>query len=301
MHPSLSIMAFTASAGAGYGLLALLGAFGALGLLPAGRGVAALALALVLIAAGLLASLLHLGRPERAWRAVSQWRSSWLSREGVAALLTFVPAGLFGLGLLGWLPAWAGVACGLFAAAGGIVTVCCTAMIYASLKPIRQWHNQWVLPAYLALSLMSGALLLGGFLGPPVAPLTLVLIAAGWAVKEGYWRFIAATPAASTPESATGLPGHVRLLEAPHTEDSFLLREMGFRVARRHAARLRGIARLAAFLLPALLTAVAWAADSTLPLLLAIPPAALGLAAERWLFFAEARHTVTLYYGAARV
>ena len=35
----------------------------------------ALALALLLITAGLLSSLKHLGRPERAWRALSQWRS----------------------------------------------------------------------------------------------------------------------------------------------------------------------------------------------------------------------------------
>jgi DMSO reductase anchor subunit len=31
---------------------------------------------------------------------------------------------------------------------------------------------------------------------------------------------------------------------------------------------------------------------------LAVASAALGLVVERWLFFAEAKHTVTLYYGA---
>ena len=57
-------------------------------------------IALVLITAGLLSSTAHLGRPERAWRAFSQWRTSWLSREGVAAVFTYVPAGLFALGAL---------------------------------------------------------------------------------------------------------------------------------------------------------------------------------------------------------
>src|ERR687886_1637352 len=141
MHPALSIIFFTTASGAGYGLLALCGALAALGLAPQERGLAAAAcgLALALVSGGLLASMLHLGRPERAWRAFSQWRSSWLSREGVAAIATFVPAGLFAL-------LWAGFGstgpatsiAGLLAAAGAIVTVVCTAMIYRSLKPIQR-------------------------------------------------------------------------------------------------------------------------------------------------------------------
>ena len=69
-------------------------------------------LALGLISAGLLSSAGHLGRPERAWRAFSQWRSSWLSREGVASVATFVPAGLFAIGwvFLGRTDGWVAVA-----------------------------------------------------------------------------------------------------------------------------------------------------------------------------------------------
>jgi DMSO reductase anchor subunit len=80
MHPAFSVIFFTTASGAGYGLLALLGILAPLGLVPAdaGFGALALGLALVLITAGLLASSLHLGHPERAWRAFSQWRSSWL-------------------------------------------------------------------------------------------------------------------------------------------------------------------------------------------------------------------------------
>ena len=102
MHPSLSVIFFTTSSGAGYGVLALLGVLIGLGLLPAERSFAnaALALALGFVSAGLVSSAFHLGRPERAWRAFSQWRSSWLSREGVAASLTYVPAGLFALAWL---------------------------------------------------------------------------------------------------------------------------------------------------------------------------------------------------------
>jgi hypothetical protein len=113
MHPALSVIVFTTASGAGYGLLALFGVLAAIGALPADRafGATGLSLALALISAGLLASTVHLGRPERAWRAFSQWRSSWLSREGVAAVATYVPALAFAAGWLmsgetgGWVAA----------------------------------------------------------------------------------------------------------------------------------------------------------------------------------------------------
>src|SRR5271154_7205492 len=100
MHPAFSIIFFTSASGAGYGLLALLGILAPLGILPPDPilGFVAMAAALGAISAGLVSSAAHLGHPERALRAFSQWRSSWLSREGVASIITYVPAGLFGIG-----------------------------------------------------------------------------------------------------------------------------------------------------------------------------------------------------------
>src|SRR5579862_5903884 len=100
MHPALSIIFFTTASGAGFALLLLIGIGVPLQLLPenAGFGLAVLATAFTLAAGGLVSSVFHLGRPERAWRAFSQWRSSWLSREGVMAVLTFLPALLFAFG-----------------------------------------------------------------------------------------------------------------------------------------------------------------------------------------------------------
>jgi hypothetical protein len=102
MHPAYSIILFTAASGAGYGLLAAAGVYAALGLMPADRGLGLLVLcpALALVTAGLLSSTAHLGRPDRAWRAFSQWRTSWLSREGVAALATYLAAAPFAAGWL---------------------------------------------------------------------------------------------------------------------------------------------------------------------------------------------------------
>src|SRR5208282_5409620 len=100
MHPALSIVFFTTSSGAGFALVTLLGLGAPLGLLPASEsfGCVALAVAALFAAGGLASSTFHLGRPERAWRAFSQWRSSWLSREGVLAVLTFLPTAIFGIG-----------------------------------------------------------------------------------------------------------------------------------------------------------------------------------------------------------
>jgi sulfite dehydrogenase (quinone) subunit SoeC len=311
MHPALSIIFFSTASGAGFGLLALTGIAAPLGLVPqnAGFGLASLAVAVVLAVAGLSSSTLHLGRPERAWRAFSQWRTSWLSREGVFSVLTFVPAAIFGIGwlLFGRTGGIVGL-CGILAAALAAVTILCTGMIYASLKPIHQWHNGWVVPNYLMLGLMAGLLLLDlivRFWAHPIEipAATLVVVALAWWLKERYWRFIDTSTAPSSIASATGLGrrGKVRLLEPPNTEENYLLKEMGFQIARKHRLRLRLIARIAAFAVPFLATLVALAAASTLAAAIAVLSAALGLVVERWLFFAEAKHTVMLYYGAETV
>jgi DMSO reductase anchor subunit len=270
-------------------------------------GAAGLGLALGLITLGLCASMLHLGHPERAWRALSQWRSSWLSREGVMAVLTYLPGLVFGFGwvFLGMTGGWAGPF-GALAALGAALTVYCTGMIYASLKPIREWHQPLVPAVYLAFALMTGALLLHLLLqlfGAPRAwagALALGATALAFGLKGRYWATLARAAPGPTPESATGLGalGKVRMLEPPHTETNYLLDEMDFRVARRHAAKLRryawlGLVGAALLSVLALLATGAWA--SLLALLAAMSGMA-GVVIERWLFFAEATHTVTLYY-----
>lgn len=314
MHPAYSVVFFTTATGAGYGLLVWLGILAASGALPPdfGLGLIGLGLALGLISAGLLSSTAHLGHPERAWRALSQWRSSWLSREAVASLATYVPAGLFAIGwvFLGRTDGWVAVA-GVLAAIGAAVTVSTTGMIYASLKPIAQWHSPFTLPAYLIYAAMTGALLLNAALhGLGSAPVGLPAFAIaatvlGWAWKVATWRHNDAFVAVSSASTATALAGgSVRSIEWPHTEENFVLKEMGYRIARRHAGRLRRIVLLTAFALPILLLAAATAAGSPMAAILSVFAALLqflGMLVERWLFFAEAQHTVILYYGADSV
>lgn len=312
MHPAFSVIVFTTASGAGYGVLfwfALL-SLGSPEWVDRPLALTTLVFALTLVTAGLTSSTLHLGRPERAWRAISQWRTSWLSREGVAAICAYAPAGLL---TLAWIvsphPGLAAAPFSLLMIPAALVTTYCTAMIYASLKTVHQWHNRLVVPNYYALGLFTGALLFAAiahlFGRHPIAADAAALSAgvAALGLKLAYWRFIDATPAASTPESATGLGrfGEVRLFEAPHTEENYLMREMGFSIARRHSRKLRRLTLLALFAAPLVLTLAGLligGAFAAVAAVLAAISAVVGVLTERWLFFAEAKHTVMLFYGA---
>lgn len=312
MHPALSVILFSTTTGAGYGVVILLGVLGFAGLVPADFwfGLTAFGVSLGAITFGLLSSTFHLGHPERAWRAFSQWRSSWLSREGVLAVATYVPTGLFAL-------SWIflednGTVLGPVAAVLAAITVFCTAMIYRSLATIHQWFNAWVVPNYLALGLMTGAVWLNllltvfGLADPAFSLFTAANVALAAVLKLAYWNFIDTTSHSSTPESATGLGGaggigKVRLFEGPHTEANYLMKEMGFKIARKHARKLRWITGISAFAIPIGLTLLALAEAPNALLIvcagLAAISVSIGVVIERWLFFAEAKHVVMLYYG----
>jgi len=313
MHPAYSVILFTTASGAGYGLLALLGLVG----FNHGRasslwfGATALVIALGLITVGLLSSTFHLGRPERAWRAFSQWRSSWLSREGIASMVTFVPAVLFGALWLGFFdrPQWLGLT-GLATVAMCAVTVFCTAKIYSTLTTIRQWHQPLTVPVYLAFALSTGAVLLMavasifGLYQIFQAGLAVVALIVTLVLKLLYWRRIDNDPKTRTIEAATGLARQgekVRQWEVPHTAQNFIMKEMGYAVARKHAEKLRRLVMIL-LVLAILVTALTMPAPMlAIPLsVLAFLLSAAAAAVERWLFFAEAQHVVSLYYGAER-
>ncbi len=310
MHPALSVIVFSTASGAGYGLLVFL-VLGRLGWLPQNDIVLVVGflLATFLICGGLLSSTFHLGRPERAWRAFSQWRSSWLSREGIMALLTFVPMVALAAQWILWPDQnrWL-MLLGLLAIACALMTVFTTAMIYASLKPIPAWHNPWTVPVYLILALTSGAIFYQVLLGftesqsTVLAELAIALILSAALVKILYWRHITGEISQSTPETATGLGllGRVQQLQSPHSQKNYLLKEMGFKIARKHAQRLRWICFASTFVFPIVLMLMALFVQggSVLWFLLVLTGLSftLGLLVERWLFFAEAEHVVSHYY-----
>jgi DMSO reductase anchor subunit len=202
---------------------------------------------------------------------------------------------------------------GLFALAAALATACAlltlysTGMIYASLRTIRQWHQPLTAPTYVALGLASGAVLLRllltvfGELDAWPAWLAIAALVICAALKWAYWLRIDGELRTYTAEAATGLGhlGKVRPLEPPHTQPNFVMREMGYKVARKHALKLRKAVLVFAFSVPIaclLLSLVPGA--HIIGALLAVLSMGLGLAVERWLFFAEAEHVAMLFYGA---
>ena len=292
MHPAYSVILFTTASGAGYGLLALLGLVG----ISHGEassiafGLTAVVIALGLITIGLLSSTFHLGHPERAWRALSQWRSSWLSREGVAAVVTYVPAVAFGAVWSGLFEAPNLIApLAVITSVMALLTVLCTAKIYSTLKTIRSWYNAWTVWVYFGFALATGAVIL--------AAITSVFGNFPAFLLVLYWRSIDAAPRDLSMGDATGLGrlGQVGQWEQPHSVPNYIQKEMGYVVARRHAAKLRRLviaALVLAILLMLLALAVPFAA------LLSMALALFAAVVQRWLFFAEAQHVSSLFYGA---
>ena len=288
MHPAPSVIAFTSLSGLGFGLLFWLG-FG----LPAVNGWVAFvffAIAYLLAVGGLLASTFHLGHPERAMKAFTQWKSSWLSREGCAAVVALIVMAIYGAGLV-----FADSRIGVLGAVGSLfslATLVTTAMIYTQLKTVPRWHSPLTPVLFLSIALAGGALLAGQV---SLAPW---LLAAAGVVQVAWWMNGDKALSASGTDiaTATGLGniGKVRAFEPPHTGSNYLTREMVFVVGRKHAAKLRAIALVLMVILPIGLLLLPfghfWAA-------LAVISHLAGVFVSRWLFFAESEHVVGLYYG----
>ncbi len=295
MHPALSIILFTTLSGLGFGFFVWLG----LGRVPADAQQASAIVAFVLSSAGLSASAFHLGHPERAWRAFSQWRSSWLSREGVMAVITL------GLAFAWWYMGYARWL-GALLAVSALLTVYATSMIYAQMRSVRQWNTPLTPVVFIFMSLAGGGLMcvLGdaftnGASDRDLIAVAIVMIAA-WSAKARWWRRADGSIEISDSASATGLAdsGQVRMFESPHSGSSYLLDEMGFRVGRKHAQKLRIIALVAGGAVPILLLSIGVQNANVAAFLLvaSILFHLVGVLAERWLFFAEARHAVMSFY-----
>jgi DMSO reductase anchor subunit len=289
MHPAPSVIFFSVFSGLGFGMMVFLG----IGMPNVSAWTAFIfyVIAYLMAVGGLISSTFHLGRPERAIKAFSQWKTSWLSREGVLAVATLVVMALFAamqvflsitIAPLGWIGAFLALA-----------TVFGTSMIYAQLKTVPRWNQPTTPALFLILSLAGGSLLTGN------VTIALVLLLIAGALQAFIWftgdsRF---ANAGHTMETATGLGsiGKVRQFEAPHSGTNYLLREMVHVVGRKHAQKLRIIALLLMVVAPVILLLLPF---SHIMGALAVLSHIAGVICARWLFFAEAEHVVGLYYGA---
>lgn len=288
MHPAPSVIFFTVFSGLGFGLLTFLG----IGL-PTVTGLNAFiffAIAYLCAVGGLIASTFHLGHPERAIKAFSQWRSSWLSREACCAVAALILMALYGAGLVFFETRW-GVL-GIAGAVASVLTVFTTSMIYAQLKTVPRWNMPLTPTLFLSFSLAGGALLAGQI------SLAMILIALAGAIQITVWITgdSALARSGTTLATATGLGdrGSVRSFEPPHTGTNYLLKEFAFKVGRRHSQKLRLISIILFAGLPLVLLALPF---SHVLAAVAVVSHVAGALATRWLFFAEAEHVVGFYYG----
>lgn len=288
MHPAPSVIFFTVFSGIGFGLLTFLG----LGYpeVTGWTAFAFFAIAYIFAVGGLLASTFHLGHPERALKAFTQWRSSWLSREGWCAVIALLIMALYGAGLVFFGTAWGLL--GVIGALFSLLTIFTTSMIYTQLKTIPRWNSAVTPAMFLSYGLAGGALMAGQVtwaigLMAIAAVIQVVLWAQGDKALAGSGTSLA---------TATGLGtiGSVRAFEPPHTGTNYLLKEFAYVIGRKHSQKLRVIAIILMAVFPILLLSLSF---SHILAGLAVASHIAGALASRWLFFAEAEHVVGLYYG----
>jgi len=322
MHPALSVILLTTLLGVGQGLFLALytGQLYSLANLLEHQDsqtfyAVGSAVALAFLTAGLVASFFHLGHPERAWRSIARWRTSWLSREVIVLPVVMLLVSLYGLvHYLEWtaplftvadtLPVDATLIIGALATLATFALFICTGMIYASIRFLQEWHSALTVINFTLLGGASGFMLaaafsafigvhLVGFYGTWAVILTVsAMLTRGASLLRNH-----RLRPKSTMQSAIGVRHTtIRQIAQGAMGGSFNTREF----FHHQPARVLGMARIAflvlVFPVPALLLGAAWGMSSEILPILAFLTQYIGLLIERWYFFVEARHPQNLYY-----
>ncbi len=321
MNPALSVVFLTTLIGVGQGLFLALftqQSYALFDLLPHQDarfyGWGSL-LALCFTMAGLIASFFHLGRPERAWRSATQWRTSWLSREVIVLPAFMGILFLYGVShLSGFDPVLVKLPGGLSINAtiilGGVGTILAfalfvsTGMIYACLRFLQEWNSPLTVINFILLGSASGftlATLYAAMFAPAQAGFF-----GGWAIiitvlgllgrSTSLWRNARLKPK-STTQTAIGIK-HPRIVQKAQGAmgGSFNTREFFHGKSASFVSRMKTGFLVFAFAVPLLLLVVDLSHASVLLLCATFVAQYVGLLAERWYFFAEARHPQNLYY-----
>ena len=319
MKPAFSVVFLTTLLGAGQGLFLALfthQSYALFGLLPMqsdafyGYGSA---LALLFLCGGLIASFFHLGRPERAWRSATQWRTSWLSREVIALPAFMGVVFLYGVAhLLGYRPEVITLPSGLLIDLSVVIGVVgtllaftlfvCTGMIYACIRFLREWSSPLTVINYILMGGSSG-FILAAFYSTSAAP-DQVQFFAGWAIIITLLAFVgrvaslvrnARLKPKSTMQTAIGVK-HPYIVQRSMGAmgGSFNTREYFHGKSASFLRAIKPAFLLLAFVVPLALLAL----GLTTPALLGVAFILqyVGLLAERWFFFAQANHPQNLYY-----
>ena len=308
MHPSKSIIFFTVISGTGYGIfIGLL--FNILFIEISYSLNYKLFISLVsflMIVLGLLSSTLHLGHPERAWRAFSQWKSSWLSREGLVSVITFFPMVLF---YYFWINNINGyVFLLIILCIFSLLTIFCTGQMYATLKTIPSWNNSLVTPIYIFNGITVGSLFVYSinfyfnyniFLYEKFIIITIIL---NLLLKISYWILIRQKTDTNI-QTAVGIKSKdISFFEGPHTGKNYLTTEMINKSNNKNNNFLRLTFCILTFIIPLYMinqysTLIADQFILKLSMIFVFILALVGMIIERYLFFIQSKHVVGLYYG----
>ena len=322
MHPAFSVIFLTTLIGAAQGLfLALFSgqAYTELNLLPSMAGTGffgyGAVIVMLLLIGGLISSFFHLGHPERAWRAASQWRTSWLSREVIALPLmmgvTFIYAVMHLAGLDGVIYSHGvnnftySLLIGAFGVVAAFTLFICTAMIYACIKFLQEWSNPLTVINYILLGMASGFTLATAYSSYYDAPemtkflgvWAIILTVAGFLTRSASLIRNARIKYKSTVESAIGIR-HNKIVQKAQGAmgGSFNTREY-FHGASAYALKsIKWVFLLLVFPLPVLLISASLGEINSQVLVAAFIIQYIGLLAERWFFFAQANHPQNIYY-----
>ncbi|MCB1800841.1 MAG: dimethyl sulfoxide reductase anchor subunit [Gammaproteobacteria bacterium] len=326
MHPAFSVIFLTTLIGAGQGLFMALvtGQVYSLANLLAPQdnvsfyGMGSL-LATALLVMGLVAAVFHLGKPSyfltRAWRGMSQWRTSWLSRELIflpvftLVVVLYGAAHYFGFTqplfvIKGLIPVDPSLLLGVLGALLSVILYVSTAMIYASLRFLQEWHSPLTVANFILFGLASGFTLAAAFSAWSGVELVAffgtwaVIFTALAAVSRGFSIYRnGRIKHKSTLRTAIGVRHtQIRQRSMGFMGGSFNTREFFHGASAGMVAFVRLFFVLMVFLVPVALLAASNALESAYLPMLAFVAQYLGLMAERWYFFAEAKHPQNLYY-----
>ena len=289
MHPAPSIILFTVLSGFGFGLISIIGLLQFLSVISMFDLIIYSIIGVIFATVGLVSSFFHLANKKNAIKSLSQWQTSWLSREAIASIFCLLV--VFGNII------WA-VSQNNYLSEVGVVlsflslfTIFTTSMIYAQLKTVPSWNNALTPAIFVCAALTGGAILLTDYA-------SLVLLLVFGTLQISFW-YIADRGFQDKETSVGTALGYnkneeIRPFDVAHTNRNYLLNEMVYKVARKHSVKIRYISFFMAFVFPMSLILIF--PNNFSVSVSAITIHLIGIYFSRWLFFAEAKHSVSFYY-----
>lgn len=289
MHPAPSIILFTVLSGFGFGLISIIGLLQFLSAITMFDLIIYSIIGVIFATVGLVSSFFHLANKKNAIKSLSQWQTSWLSREAIASIFCLLI--VFGNII------WAVYQNNYVSEVGvllfflSLFTIFTTSMIYAQLKTVPSWNNALTPAIFVCAALTGGAILLTDYA-------SLVFLLVFGTLQVSFW-YIADRGFQDKETSVGTALGYnkneeIRPFDVAHTNRNYLLNEMVYKVARKHSVKIRYISFFMAFVFPMSLILIF--PNNFSVSVSAITIHLIGIYFSRWLFFAEAKHSVSFYY-----